>query len=192
MQDNINAYIAELNKYYSSGKATEYTYRGPLQDLIGSLLPKGYTLINEPTREDCGAPDYIILKGDIPQAYIETKTPQDGDLDGNSKNKPQFDRYRNSLNHIVFTDYLDFHLYDNGEFSEAVRLADVRGDKIVLIPESVDKFEQMVKRLANATLQRITSPARLAKVMASKARLLADVIEKALDNDTNEKSELAQ
>ncbi len=160
---------------------------------MNALLPKGFTVVNEPTREDCGAPDFIILKGETPIAYLETKDLQDGDLDGKKKNKEQFDRYRASLDHIIFTDYLDFHLYENGENEcvDAVRLADIRGEKIVLLEESADKFLQLINHLANATPQRITSPARLAKVMAGKARLLASVIEQALKNDKEQTSELA-
>ena len=160
---------------------------------MNALLPKGFTVVNEPTREDCGAPDFIILKGETPIAYLETKDLQDGDLDGKKKNKEQFDRYRASLDHIIFTDYLDFHLYENGENEcvDAVRLADIRGEKIVLLEESADKFLQLINHLANATPQRITTPARLAKVMAGKARLLASVIEQALKNDKEQTSELA-
>lgn len=193
MHEVIATYITELNQQYATGKAHEHSYRLALQNLMNALLPKGFTVVNEPTREDCGAPDFIILKGETPIAYLETKDLQDGDLDGKKKNKEQFDRYRASLDHIIFTDYLDFHLYENGENEcvDAVRLADICGEKIVLLEESADKFLQLINHLANATPQRITSPARLAKVMAGKARLLASVIEQALKNDKEQTSELA-
>jgi len=191
MQDFIKNYIAELNKLYATGVAREHAYRVPLQVLLTALLPKGNTVVNEPARVACGAPDYIILRGEVPVAFIEAKDIQDTDLDGKRDHKEQFERYRASLDNIVFTDYLDFHFYENGEYVDAVRLADIRGGKIVLIEESIDKFMQIIKRLADATPQRITSPARLAKVMASKARLLANVIEQALENDKEQTSELA-
>ena len=192
MHEALKNYISELNKCYATGIAREHAYRPALQSLMIELLPKNYTVVNEPARSECGAPDFIILKGDFPLAFIEAKDLQDTDLDGKKEHKEQFERYRASLDHIVFTDYLDFHLYENGEFVDAVRLADIRGDKIVLNPESVNKFLELISRLANATPQRITSPVRLAKVMASKARLLAQVIEMALDNDSDGTTELAQ
>src|SRR5690554_8206110 len=39
------------------------------------------------------------------------------DLEGKKKsvNKEQFDRYKASLDNLIFTDYLDFHLYREGE-----------------------------------------------------------------------------
>ena len=192
MHEALKNYISELNKCYATGIAREHAYRPALQSLMIELLPKNYTVVNEPARSECGAPDFIILKGDSPLAFIEAKDLQDTDLDGKKEHKEQFERYRASLDHIVFTDYLDFHLYENGEFVDAVRLADIRGDKIVLNPESVNKFLELISRLADATPQRITSPVRLAKVMASKARLLAQVIEMALDNDSDGTTELAQ
>ncbi len=191
MNDAIKTYIVELNRQYSTGVAHEHAHRGTLKNLLDVFLPKGYIVVNEPTREKCGAPDYIIIKGNIPIAYIEAKDLFDNDLDGRKEHKNQFDRYKKSLDHIVFTDYLDFHLYENGEFVDSVRLAEGRGDKIVLNEESVDKFIQLIDRLAKATPQRITSPTRLASMMAGKARLLANVIEQALENDKEQTSELA-
>lgn len=191
MHESIKTYIEELNKCYATGVAREHAYRPALQNLMCGLLPKSYTIVNEPARTDCGAPDFIILKGDTPMGFIEAKDLQDTDLDGKKEHKEQFKRYRESLDHIIFTDYLDFHLYENGEYVDAVRLADIRGGKIVPIEESIDKFLQIVKRLADAAPQHITSPARLAKVMACKARLLANVIEQAIENDKEQSSELA-
>lgn len=192
MQEAIKTYIAELNKLYATGVAREHAYRVPLQNLMTALLPKGYTIVNEPARIACGAPDYIILHGDVPMAFMEAKDLDDRDLDGNREHREQFERYKNSLNSIVFTDYLDFHLYIGGEFQDAVRLAEIRGNKIVVNEANEEPFLQMVSRLVNSQPQKITSPVKLAKVMASKARMLAQVIEKALDNDPDGTTELAQ
>lgn len=192
MQEAIKTYIEELNKLYATGVAREHAYRVPLQNLMTALLPKGYTIVNEPARIACGAPDYIILHGDVPMAFMEAKDLDDRDLDGNREHREQFERYKNSLNSIVFTDYLDFHLYIGGEFQDAVRLAEIRGNKIVVNEANEEHFLQMVSRLVNSKPQKITSPVKLAKVMASKARMLAQVIEKALDNDPDGTTELAQ
>jgi hypothetical protein len=62
---------------------------------------------NEPKRQSCGAPDYILTKKDmqsksdsrIPVGFIEAKDIGDKDLEGAKKtgNKEQFDRYKASL-----------------------------------------------------------------------------------------------
>ncbi len=103
-------------------------------------------------------------------------------LDGRNTHKEQFTRYRQSLATIVFTDYLDFHLYESGALTATVRLADERGGRIVIIPEATDAFFALVDRLAAARLQPITSSARLAERMAAKARLLKSAIQAAFAN----------
>ena len=190
----VAQYIDEVSKQFSTGKATEHSYRPALAKLLGDLLPK-FTITNEPSRIQCGAPDYIIAKGkgatSIPVAFVEAKDIGDSDLDGNRLHKEQFNRYKNSLDHILFTDYLDFHLYENGEFINSIRIAEIKGNKIALIDANVPMFLEMVAHIAESTPQKITSSTKLAQMMAAKARLLAEVIEKTLETDSEKTGELA-
>ncbi len=186
----VTEYIKELNSQYKTGKATEHSYRPALKELLQSLLPK-MTVINEPRRYDFGAPDYILMRKDAPVAFIEAKDfVKTNDLAGRKENKEQFDRYKQSLDNIIFTDYLDFWLYRNGEFVDSVRLAELKGDKIVLVSENEAKFVTLIEHLANAQPQKITSSKKLAEIMAGKARLLADVIGRTLTKDVDEQGEI--
>lgn len=186
----VTEYIKELNAQYKTGKATEHSYRPALKELLQSLLPK-LTVINEPKRYDFGAPDYILLRNDVPTAFIEAKDfVKTNDLAGKKENKEQFDRYKQSLDNIIFTDYLDFWLYRNGEFVDSVRLAELKGDKIMLVSENEAKFVALIEHLGNAQPQKITSSKKLAEIMAGKARLLADVIRKSLTEDIDEQNAL--
>ena len=190
----VAQYIDEVSKQFSTGKATEHSYRPALAKLLGDLLPD-HTVTNEPSRIQCGAPDYIIAKGkgatSIPVAFVEAKNIGDSDLDGNRQHKEQFNRYKNSLDHILFTDYLDFHRYENGWFISSVRIAEIKGNKIELIEANVPMFLEMVGAFAEAQPQKITSSTKLAQMMAAKAKLLAEVIEKSLAADTEKMGELA-
>lgn len=188
----VERYIAEVSKQFATGNATEHSYRPALATLLSELLPN-FVVTNEPRRIDCGAPDYIISKGEsnIPVAFVEAKDVNDRDLDGNRENKEQFNRYKKSLDHILFTDYLDFHMYEFGEFVDCVRIAEIRGDKVLVIQENVSKFLEMVDSFSGALPQRITSAKKLAQMMAAKAKLLADTIFKTLENDTKKTGELA-
>ena len=187
MTENLKLYIDELNKQYKTGIAREHSYRPALKDLLQSLLPK-MVVTNEPAHFECGAPDYIIQreKDHLPVFFVEAKDVNDNDLDGRNKNahKEQFDRYKQALDYIIFTDYLDFHLYEHGEFVDSVRIAEIKGDKIVGISEAEDKFFSMIQHLGSSAIQRITSAPRLAKLMAGKARLLANIIETAMNDET--------
>lgn len=182
----LKTYIEELNKQFQTGVAREHSYRPALKDLLQSFLPK-MVVTNEPAHIECGAPDYIITraKDHLPVFFVEAKDVNDNDLDGRNKNghKEQFDRYKQALDHILFTDYLDFHLYEHGEFVDQVRIAEIRGDKIVGIDEAEDKFISIIQHLGAASMQRISSAPKLAKLMACKARLLANIIETAMNDE---------
>ena len=68
----IEQYLADLNNRYKQGNATEHTFRGDLQQLIETLVPD-IIATNEPKRQHCGAPDYILTRKDIPVGFIEAK-----------------------------------------------------------------------------------------------------------------------
>ena len=182
MTDAFKTYIEELNRQYRTGQAREHSYRPALKSLIESLLPKTYTLVNEPAHIDCGAPDFLIMRDQMPVAFIEAKDLDDGDLDGKGKNHNQFNRYKQSLQHIVFTDYLDFHFYAEGELSESLRIAETNSGKIVPVEANFESFVRAVHELAEAPAQVVTKPRQLSMLMAAKARLLANTIEKALND----------
>ena len=180
----IEQYIEIINSKYKLGNATEHTFRGSLEQLIQSLVP-GIMATNEPKKQSCGAPDYILTKKDIPIGYIEAKDIGDKDLDGLKKsiNKEQFDRYKDSLNNLIFTDYLDFHLYRDGQFVTKISIAEITPKGIKPLRENFESFENFIKDFCLYVGQTIKSSKRLAEMMAGKARLLSDIIEKALLSD---------
>ena len=186
MIDLIKAYIQDLNRQFQTGITTEHSFRPALKQLIEDCTK--FKVVNEQSHIDCGAPDMTILRQNLAVAYIEAKDLEDGDLDGRKKNKEQFDRYKASLDTIIFTDYLDFHLYEHGEWVQSVRLAEIQGNKIRL--SEPDRFIALMEHLRVAQVQRITSASKLAQIMAGKARLLRDIIEKALIQDGDTQTEL--
>jgi len=197
-------YCNKISERYKRGDATEHTYRGDLQQLLESILPE-IRATNEPKRQSCGAPDYILTKKDIPIGFIEAKDIGDTDLDGAKKsgNKEQFDRYKASLNNIIFTDYLDFHFFKDGAFVTSVKIAHLveipskLGSALLVsniepLHQNFETFKNLITNFSLEITQSIKSSKKLAQMMAGKARLLSDVIEKALlsDETHNEDSTL--
>jgi predicted helicase len=180
----LGQYIDSINKRYLLGNATEHTFRGDLQLLLESLVPT-IRATNEPKRQSCGAPDYIITQKDIPVGYIEAKDIADNDLDGKKKtgHKEQFDRYKASLNNLIFTDYLAFHLYRDGEFVTKVAIGEISGGEIKPLKDNFPVFESLIADFCSHMGQTIKSSKRLAEMMAGKARLLSETIERALTSD---------
>lgn len=183
---NLDQYIDNINQKFKAGNATEHTFRGVLEQLIESIVPT-IRATNEPKRQSCGAPDYILTKKDIPVGFIEAKDIGDKDLEGAKKtgNKEQFDRYKASLNNLIFTDYLDFHLYREGQFVTKIAIAEITDKGIKPLPENFVSFENFIKDFCTHIGQTIKSSKKLAEMMAGKARLLSEVIEKALTSDEN-------
>ncbi|MCC5944916.1 MAG: N-6 DNA methylase [Bernardetiaceae bacterium] len=180
----VEQYIANLNRRYQLGNATEHSFRADLQNLVETLCPE-IQAMNEPKRQACGAPDYILTKNELPIAFIEAKNIGDPDLEGKKKtgNKAQFDRYKASLNHIIFTDYLRFYFYKEGELLEQIAIGKLRDKTIEPIPANFKRFENLLRDFVQLVGTTIKNPNKLAEMMAAKARLLAEVIERALISD---------
>lgn len=180
----IEQYIDSINKRYKLGNSTEHTFRGDLQQLLESLVPE-IRATNEPKRQSCGAPDYILTKNDIPIGFIEAKDIGDKDLDGilKSGNKEQFDRYKASLSNLIFTDYLNFHLYVDGLLISKIAIADIQNGNIIPIPSNFQSFTNFIKDFCVYVSQNIKSSKQLAEMMASKARLLSDIIKQSVTSD---------
>ena len=67
----LQQYIDNIDKRYRLGNATEHTFRGDLQQLLESLVPT-IRATNEPKRQSCGAPAYILTKTEsIPNLNLE-------------------------------------------------------------------------------------------------------------------------
>jgi predicted helicase len=182
----LDQYITSINQRFQLGNATEHTFRGDLQVLIESLVPE-IRATNEPKRQKCGAPDYIITKKEIPIGFIEAKDIGDKDLDGTklTGNKEQFDRYKGSLGNLIFTDYINFHLYHDGIFVTKIAIAELQNGKILPLQINFTAFTNLIKEFCSHKGQTIKNSKKLAEMMAGKARLLSDVIERALVSDEN-------
>ncbi|MGD8748449.1 MAG: N-6 DNA methylase, partial [Balneolaceae bacterium] len=179
----LSEYIAKINERFKTGISREHSYRGDLQTLLESLLDN-VLVTNEPARIECGAPDYILTNKGIPVGYIEAKDI--GEPLKGKKHKEQFDRYKDSLPNLIITDYLDFHLYREGEFITSIRIADTDNGTIQPNASTFDQFKDLINDFATHTAQTITSSSKLSKMMAGKARLLSTIIENALNSDAED------
>jgi len=196
---DIEKYITDVNDIYNSGVPTEHTYRVPLVNLLTQLLngnKKGKVgVYNEGARKDYGAPDIEFRRDDVTISFIETKKIGDHDLLGlNSKqHKEQFDRYKNAVNLIAFTDYLVFYLYENGELVLSARIGKEESSGMVINDDEqqLENFLKIVYKLGDAEPQPIRSAKLLAEVMAAKAKGIASVLNTAMElNKTNEDKDL--
>ncbi len=198
----IEQYIDKVSTRLKSGISREHSYRGDLETLIRELV-KGVEITNEPANvTDCGNPDYVITKGKIPIGYIEAK---DIGKDLNSKGyKEQFDRYKKALDNLIITDYVWFQFFQNGELIHEIRIGEIefpsgggvsagRGG-VKPLADNFSEFTNLIKNFCTHIGQTIKSSKKLAEMMASKARLLQDILERAItsDEETQENTSLRE
>jgi predicted helicase len=177
----ISDYISRLNTRYKSGISKEHAYRTDLENLIRELVT-GIEITNEPANvTDCGNPDYVITRKKIPVGYIEAK-----DIGKDLKAavyKEQFSRYRKALHNLIITDYLWFQFYRHGQLIYEIRIGEPDGKKINPLPENFEQFERLIKDFCSFVGQTIKSSKKLAEMMAAKARLLENILERAVSSD---------
>ncbi|HPJ97672.1 MAG TPA: N-6 DNA methylase, partial [Syntrophales bacterium] len=170
----IPEYLKQIEKTFGAGNATEHSYRPALKILIEALADQ-ISATNEPQRERCGAPDFIVTKHETPIGYIETKD-LDKPLDLIEKDE-QLKRYRQGLHNLILTDYLEFRWYVWGELRLTARLSrpDAKG-KIRAIKAGEKETATLLHEFLHSRIATIGNPKELAVRMAALAKLLRDTI----------------
>ncbi len=177
----VEKYLGAVIQKYKTGKTTEHSFRGDLQDFVERTVI-GVQAINEPRRQKCGAPDYIIQKKNIPIGYIEAKDI-DKSLDSIDKTE-QLDRYKASLDNLILTNYLEFWFYKNGEHVDTIKVAELSSGKIKTYDKEYQRLINAIRNFCDYQGQTIKSPKQLANLMAQKAVMIRDVIINALELDS--------
>lgn len=177
----VEKYLNGIIRKVKTGKTTEHSFRGDLQDFIERIVI-GIQAINEPRRQKCGAPDYIIQKKNIPIGYIEAKDI-DKNLDIIEKSE-QLNRYRGSLNNLILTNYIEFRYFVDGEKVYTIKVADIENGSIKVNPKEYDKLVSLIRNFCDYQGQTIKSPKQLANLMAQKAVMIRDVIISSLEKNS--------
>ncbi|GBC59837.1 DNA methyltransferase [Desulfonema ishimotonii] len=177
----LQEYMDRIGNRFRNGFSKEHAYRGDLENLLRALAPDA-DITNEPANvTDCGNPDYVITRGRIPVGYIEAK-----DIGKDLKSaqyREQFGRYRKALDNLMITDYLWFRFFQHDKLVHEIRIGEVRDGKIVALPENFDLFTRLIAEFCTFAGQTIRSAPRLAELMAGKARLLQNILERAVTSD---------
>ncbi|MEI6054565.1 MAG: type ISP restriction/modification enzyme [Lentisphaerota bacterium] len=169
----INEYIKQVKQSFVTGISTEHSYRPALKNLLDELV-KGIIVTNEPKRQKCGAPDYIIQRKQVPIGYIEAK---DIGIDlGKTEKSDQMSRYLKSLDNLILTDYLEFRFYRYGQKVKEIKIASIEEGKLKVHPENFSSFETYINDFCSFKGQTIKSAEKLAKMMAQKARMMEEVL----------------
>lgn len=185
----IEDFINRVVSIHKTGAATEHSYRPALEALFNGLAEQ-ITAINEPKRVACGAPDFIVQRGEIVIGHIEAKDINVNLKKLNDSNKEQQNRYLKALPNLIYTNCLNWEFFRNGELVASVSI----GELNVTIHKDSSQYQVLENLLRDFIVQRpqtITSTRVLAEMMAGKAVLIKDVLRQALEADEDRETPLA-
>ena len=171
----FRTYFIELKHTQATGKATEHSYRPAFQKLIHDLGGANIHALNEPVQIECGAPDFIVNRRNVPIGHIECK-----DIGANLNQvecDEQLKRYRDGLPNLILTDYLEFRWYSAGELREVCKLGHRDKNGVIQFDKtSVNKIMEVFDAFFTAEVKTIDNPRELAERMAAKTRILRNSI----------------
>ena len=176
----IQEYLQAVNQIYQGQNATEHTYRPALKKLIESLATD-IQAINEPKRIACGAPDFVVMQDALEIGHIEAKDI--GVSLKKAEKTPQMERYFNALGNLIFTDYIEFRWYVQGELRLTASLGTIdKRKKFQIDDQGVQQVNQLLQQFLLTKVPQVTTPKDLAKRMAGLAQLIRDAIKTALND----------
>lgn len=181
----VATFIQKIIETYSSGHATEHSYRPALQELFEKITE--LKVHNEPKRSEFGAPDFVFTKGKTVIAYAEAKDIYVS-LDEIEKSE-QMARYYGYSN-IILTNGLDFRFYRNAApYGESVIIGKLNKEGVETFENQFQLLTDTIGAFIKESKEPIKSGTVLSKVMAGKARRIRDNVKKFLEDERNPKNE---
>ncbi|MBK1694123.1 DNA methyltransferase [Chromatium weissei] len=187
---SLAAFIHDIAAIYATGNATEHTYRPALTELFKQLTPN-LTVINEPKRIACGAPDFMLQSGERVIGYIEAKDVTIELSNFNQQNREQQERYRRALPNLIYTNGLEWQFFREGDLIASVRIGKLH-DGIHADSKQFATLENLLRDFIQQHPMSITTPQVLAERMAGKAVLIKDILRNTLYADKNPCTELTE
>ncbi|QDZ12278.1 type ISP restriction/modification enzyme [Devosia ginsengisoli] len=184
----ISDYLDQVRSAYSSGHATEHSYRPALYALFKSIDP-ALAVINEPKKSEAGMPDFLFQRGDIPVGWAEAKDIDKDVIKLKGYSIEQRRRYEAAYANLIYTNGVDFEFIREGQQVHFVSIADfVMG--LQPRPENFGELERQLRLFAEQKPITVRSAAKLAEMMAAKAAVIKDEIALALRGDPEFRSGL--
>lgn len=186
----LRDYLTSLKRQVATGVATEHTYRPALKAFVEALAQR-INAINEAKRIECGAPDFTVTRqvgqGIRTVGYIEAKdigTDLAAIERDSERVKPatpegkQLKRYRDALDNLILTDYLEFRWYAGGERrGHPAYVANREIDSRLAVPaDGGDSALSVLTDFLAHHPQPIARPKELAERLARLTHLIRDIV----------------
>lgn len=185
----ISNFVSKVIATCTTGAASEDSCYSAIEALF-SGLDNSIKAMTEAKRVACGAPDFIVQRGEMVIGHVEVRGIGIRLCCMEDVDRNQQERYRNALPNLIYTNGLDWDLYRNGELVASVTIVDDMTD-IRPNPEQFVKLEMLLRKFVAQRLQPITSPRALAEIVAAKAMLVKEVLQKAVKADEHVQTKLS-
>jgi hypothetical protein len=179
-------FLEKIQAVYATGQASEHSYRPALQGLF-EALSEGVAVINEATRSDVGAPDFVFFRDGVEVGHCEAKDIGKGLTTLKGYSVEQKKRYSKAFPNLLYTNGLEFEFIFEGKRRELINIGDALMGSIQPRTDQFEPLERLLRDFFLETPRTITSSKRLAELMAGKAAMIKDVIGKALIQDIEAK-----
>ena len=177
-------YFGEIRQKYLKGDFTELTLRTPFENFIKNLN-EDYYLTQEPKRiKEVGAPDFKAFRNSKKIGYIETKD-LGVNLDSQLGSK-QLEKYVNSINNLILTDYCRFILIrDSKKIFDLnlFQLSDLKNSRYVINQQNGQQFLNLIEVFFAYDLPTIKTAKELAFELSKRAKLLRILVIEQLEDD---------
>jgi len=182
---NLKGFTEDIENALEVG--TERTLYKPLGNFLESFIKDSFekeitTFAEQSSRnyaKKVGFPDIAIKEKNLTLGYIELKLPSDS-LD-NKSHKNQFDKYKNSLDNIIFTNLKSWQLYQWDNSSKSKKVLEVLFD---YENPDISELKKIFEKFLSYQVKRATSSNELATNLAKRTRVLSEIIESlVIDNN---------
>lgn len=186
--DITTEYSQQITERLKDG--TERTLYPPLCNFLSSYVKdshkKDISAIAEQSSKNyekgVGFPDITIKERGFTLGYIEVKLPADNIDD--KKFKEQFDRYKASLENIIFTNLKIWQLWQWDKDGNAKKVKEIIFDHA---DPKIDDFEKLFSLFISFTPLQASTAKQLAVNLAKRTKLLSSMLTDILKDETQNK-----
>ena len=171
----MKEYIKSLNTQFE--KAREHSDRGDFANFLKRIIDEDVVIINESSRIEVIAPDFVILKNNIPIFYIKAK-----DIIKNldrKEFKEQFNRYIKGFDNVIF--YLNFIFYSNQKEIVRISIGEIKYNQVIAFYGKFDEFKRLINFILSTHI--IKSTKTLIKLFSNRALLLKEILVNSLKDE---------
>ncbi len=179
----LQSYVNTLQKVAEHGDAREESFYSALEQLLNEYAAtthkKDVSVTTLPKKTEAGNPDFRIWDGKQHIiGYIEAKAPGVEQLE-RLQHSEQLTRYRTTFPNLLFTNFLEFRLYRQGELVKSVRIGRpyvLQQLKTAPPIEHEEEFLQLLDQFFAFTCPKVYTAKTLATELAKRTRFLRDEI----------------